>query len=223
MKKGNGTQRRGFLAGLGALLVGGAAGEAMAEEAMAQGSNQADKWLDGLNATHRQIFDFNAHGDGIGLIHMHNFIETHKAAYNVTEKDINIVGTFYGGTTPLAWDDAMWAKYKIGQALNLTDPGTKAPLARNWFNRYQQGDPPFFNGLLAAATIENLQKKGAVFIMCNNAFRLWVGRLAGMGLGKAEEIDAEIRQNLLPGVITVPAMVIAVNRAQKKGFTYMRT
>jgi hypothetical protein len=117
----------------------------------------------------------------------------------------------------------MWAKYKIGTALNLTDPATKAPLTRNWFNTYKQGDPVFFNGLLAGATIESLQKRGAVFIMCNNAFRLWVGRLAGMGLGKAEEIEPEIRKNLLPGVVTVPAMVIAVNRAQKKGLTYMRT
>lgn len=217
------TQRRGFLAGLGALLAGVSAHEVVAEGVLNQGSSAPDKWLDGLTATHRQLFDFNAHGDGIGLIHIHNFIETHKAAYNVTEKDINVVGTFYGGTTPLAWNDAMWAKYKIGQALDLTDPATKAPLVRNWFNRYQQGDPVFFNGLLAAATIESLMKRGATFIMCNNAFRLWVGRLAGMGLGKAEEIDSEIRKNLLPGVITVPAMVIAVNRAQKKGLTYMRT
>lgn len=215
------TQRRGFLAGLGALLAVGAT--ARAEEREEQESNPNDKWLDGLTAKHRQLFDFNAHGDGIGLIHMHNFIETHKAAYGATEKDINVVGTFYGGTTPLAWNDAMWVKYKIGQALSLTDPATKAPLARNWFNHYQTGDPPFFNGLLAAASIESLMKRGATFIMCNNAFRLWVGRLAGMGLGTAEAIDPDIRANLLPGVITVPAMVIAVNRAQRKGLTYMRT
>lgn len=217
------TQRRGFLAGLGALVAGASAHQVVAEGIVDQGSSGPDKWLDGLTAPNRQLFDFNAHGDGIGLIHMHNFIETHKAAYNVTEKDINVIGTFYGGTTPLAWNDAMWTKYKIGQALNLTDPATKAPLVRNWFNKYQQGDPVFFNGLLAAATTENLQKRGATFIMCNNAFKLWVGRLAAAGLGKAEEIEPDIRKNLLPGIITVPAMVIAVNRAQKKGFTYMRT
>ncbi len=217
------TQRRGFLAGIGALLAGATADEVMADGVFEQGSSEPDKWLDALTATHRQLFDFNTHGDGIGLIHMHNFIETHKTAYNATERDINVVGTFYGGTTPLAWNDAMWTKYKIGQALNLTDPATKAPLARNWFNRYQQGDPVFFNGLLAAASIENLTKRGATFLMCNNALRLWVGRLASMGLGKAEAIEPEIRKNLLPGVITVPAMVIAVNRAQKKGLTYMRT
>lgn len=216
------TERRGFLAGLGALLATGATVGSVGAEPIDQESAH-DKWLDGLTAKHRQLFDFNAHGDGIGLIHMHNFIETHKSAYGATEKDLNVVGTFYGGTTPLAWNDKIWSKYKIGQALNLTDPATKAPVDRNWFNQPRTGDPVFLNGMLMAASIESLAKRGATFVMCNNAFRLWVGRLAGMGLGKAEEIEPEIRANLLPGVVTVPAMVIAVNRAQKRGFTYMRT
>jgi hypothetical protein len=218
------TPRRRFLAGLGA-LTGLALGqrEAVAEVPTGQPDSANDRWLDQLKAPNRQVFDFNAHGDGIGLIHMHNFIETHKTAYGVTEKDINVVGTFYGGTTPLAWNDTIWAKYKIGQALNLTDPATKAPLVRNWFYRPQSGDPVFFNGVFAGASIESLSKRGATFIMCDNAFRLWVGRLASMGLGKAGDMEPEIRANLLPGVITVPAMVIAVNRAQRKGFTYMRT
>lgn len=215
------TERRGFLASLGALLAVGGTTEAL--PAPAPSDSEHDKWLDGLTGKHRQIFDFNAHGDGLGLIHMHNFVETHKAAYGATEKDVNVVGTFYGGTTPLAWNDAVWAKYKIGQALNLTDPGTKAPVVRNWFNQPQNGDPVFFNGMLAAASIESLRKRGATFLMCNNAFRLWVGRLAGMGLGKVEDIEKDIRANLLPGVITVPAMVIAINRAQKHGLSYMRT
>lgn len=213
------THRRRFLAGLSALTGLGFVPGAAAE----QPDSDHDRWLDRLKAPHRQFFDFNAHGDGLGLIHMHNFIETHKAAYGASERDINVVGSFYGGTTPLAWNDTVWAKYKIGQALNLTDPATKTPLTRNWFNQPKPGDAVFLNGMMAAASIESLQKRGATFLMCNNAFRLWVGRLAAMGLGKAEEIEPEIRANLLPGVISVPAMVIAVNRAQRKGFTYMRT
>lgn len=59
--------------------------------------------------------------------------------------------------------------------------------------------------------------------MCDNAFRRWTVRLAGMGLGRAEEIGAEIKTNLLPGVVTVPAMVIAIAAAQRRGLTYMRT
>lgn len=217
------TQRRGFLAGLGTLAVGLAAGEAHAA-GPSQGSVDAnDKWVEGLKGKHRQFFDFNAHGDGIGLIHMHNYVETFKSAYRAAPSDINVVGTCYGGTTPLAWNDAMWAKYAVGGALGLTDPATKAPLTRNWFFRPAAGDPVFFGGMLADANMESLGRRGAVFLMCNNAFRLWVSRLASAGHGTAAAIEADIRANLNPGVVVVPAMVIAVGVGQRHGLTYMRT
>lgn len=214
------TPRRGFLAGLGALaaltVIPGAAGAEVAD-------SEHDRWLEPLKGKYRQFFDFNAHGDGLPMIHMHNFIETLKSAYGAKPAEINVVGTFYGGTTALAWNDAMWAKYKIGTALNLIDPETKAPVARNWFFQPKKTDPVFLNGMLADASIQNLSARGATFLMCNNAFRLWTMRLAGMGLGRAEDIAADIKANLLPGVVIVPAMVIAIGAAQRHGLTYMRT
>jgi hypothetical protein len=212
--------RRGFFARLGAAAAMLAVGrELRADDGPI---DDHDAWLDKLTGTYRQLFDFNAHGDGVPMIHMHNFIETLKSAYGATDKDINAVGTFYGGSTPLAWNDAMWEKYKVGAALKLEDPATKAPLARNWFYRPKQGDPVFFNGMLAAANVESLMTRGATFIMCNNAFRLWVGRIATATGGKPDDIAAEIKANLLPGVVVVPAMTIAINRAQGKGLSYMR-
>ncbi len=214
------TPRRGFLAGLGAL----AALTVIPEGAGAEvAGSEHDRWLEPLKGKYRQLFDFNAHGDGLPMIHMHNFIETLKSAYGAKPADINVVGTFYGGTTALAWNDAMWAKYKIGTALNLTDPETKAPVTRNWFFQPKKTDPVFLNGMLADASIQNLTARGATFLMCNNAFRLWTMRLAGMGLGRAEDIAADIKANLLPGVVIVPAMVIAIGAAQRHGLTYMRT
>jgi intracellular sulfur oxidation DsrE/DsrF family protein len=214
------TPRRGFLAGLGALAAltvnPGSAGALVAD-------SEHDRWLGPLKGKYRQLFDFNAHGDGLPMIHMHNFIETLKSAYGAKPADINVVGTFYGGTTVLAWNDAMWAKYKIGTALNLTDPETKSPVARNWFFQPKKTDPVFLNGMLADASIQNLTARGATFLMCNNAFRFWTMRLAGLGLGRAEDIAADIKANLLPGVVIVPAMVIAIGAAQQRGLTYMRT
>jgi len=214
------TPRRGFLAGLGALAAMAMTPDGMTAQAA---DSDHDRWLDSLKGKHRQIFDFNAHGDGIGLVHMHNFVETLKSAYGAKPTEINVVGTFYGGTTPLAWNDAIWSKYKIGAALNLTDPETKAAPTRNWFFQPKKGDPVFLNGMLADASIQNLSARGATFLMCNNAFRLWTMRLAGMGLGRAEDIAAEIKANMLPGVVTIPAMVVAISAAQRRGLTYMRT
>ena len=216
------TPRRGFLAGLGAMAAGLVGAGSVG--AMVSGrSPDNDKWLDKLTAKYRQLFDFNAHQDGVPLIHMHNYIETLKSAYGAAPAEINAAGTLYGGTTPFAWNHAMWAKYKVGAALGITDPATKAPLTRNWLYQPAKGDPVFFNGMLADASMESLTGRGATFIMCNNALKLWTGRLAGMGLGKAEDIAADIMGNLVPGVQVVPAMVIAVGQAQRRGLTYMRT
>lgn len=212
--------RRRFLTRLAA--AGAALGGlgAAAPPARAQGSEH-DRWLEKLTGKHRQIFDFNAHGDGLPLIHMHNYIETYKSAYGAKPNEVNVVGTFYGGTTPLAWNDRMWEKYAIGAALGIKDPSTGAPLTRNWFNAPKQGDPVFFDGLLADANIASQVRRGAVFLMCRNAFNLWTMRLAKGG--DPEPIRREILANLIPGVVVVPAMVIAVEKAQHAGLAYMRT
>ena len=211
--------RRVFLAG----LAGVAALVRPLTASAFTGASDPDQWLDGLTGKYRQLFDFNAHGDGIGFIHMHNFIETLKSAYGARPSDISVVGTFYGATTPLAWNDVMWAKYRIGTALNLIDPETKTGVTRNWFFQPKKTDPVFLNGAVAEASIDNLRARGATFLMCNNAFQRWTGRLAGQGFGQAADIAADIKANLISGVVTVPAMVIAIGAAQRRGLTYMRT
>ena len=107
--------------------------------------------------------------------------------------------------------------------MGLTDPLTKAPSKRNLYFRPKAGDPVLANGAFAVAGVENLQKMGATFLMCNNAFMMWVGFLSGSGSkGNPSEIERDIRANLLPGVTTVPAMVIAIEKAQGAGLAYNR-
>ncbi|MGE0556323.1 MAG: hypothetical protein AB7R55_23080 [Gemmatimonadales bacterium] len=74
---------------------------------------------------------------------------------------------------------------------------------------------------MADANIASLVEKGATFLMCRNAFDRWSARLA-QGADVAA-VRQEILANLLPGVVVVPAMVIAVEKAQRAGLTYMRT
>jgi hypothetical protein len=46
--------------------------------------------------------------------------------------------------------------------------------------------------------------------------------LDARGKGKAADIQKELRSNLLPGVTIVPAMVIAIEKAQGAGIRYNR-
>jgi hypothetical protein len=224
------TPRRGFLARMAGAVAAVTAGSAF-PRAIAADRRQTspnDRWLDRLTGNHRCLFDFPEHGDGLPLIHILNYVNTYKSAYGEPASTVNAVGTFYGppgmpASIPLAWNDMVWEKYKIGELLKLTDPATKAPSKRNMFYRPRAGDPVLFGGAMAAAGIENLQRMGVLFLMCNNAFQAWISFLSGSGTkGNAAEMERDIRANLLPGVVTVPAMVIAIEKAQGKGIAYNR-
>jgi hypothetical protein len=187
-----------------------------------------DQWLSRMTAPHRCFFDFTTHAEGAPLILMWNYINTYREAYAQQASTINAIGSFYGppggaASMPLAWNDVVWEKYRIGELMNLVDPDTRAPTKRNLFFRPRAGDPVFMSGAVTGAGIENLQRFGATFLMCNNAFRAWMAFLSGNGTkGNAAEIEREIRANMIPGVIAVPAMVIAIEKAQGRGIAYKR-
>ncbi len=217
-------KRRRFLA----VTAGSGAAGAFAIEAAGQAQSPHDQWLAGMTARHRCVFDFPDHLDGLGLIRMLNYFEIYRKSYGEPANTINAIGTFYGGpgpsaSMPMAWNDAVWEKYGIGEVLKLTDPGTRAPARRNMFHRPKLGDPVLRNGAMTGAGIDSLRRMGAIFLMCNNAFMTWIAFLSGNGTkGNPADIERDIRANLLPGVVTVPAMVIALEKAQGKGIAYER-
>jgi hypothetical protein len=47
-------------------------------------------------------------------------------------------------------------------------------------------------------------------------------KLSAAGLGGAEEIRAALLGGLLPGVVTVPAMVVALTQLQERGVRYVK-
>lgn len=220
--------RRGFLGGIAAAAAAASLpwSGAHAAPVPPMPPRRAEPWLDSLTGRHRCFFDFPNHAAGLPLIHMYNYLNTYRASYQTKPGEVNAVGSLYfvGPTSslPLAFNDAMWAKYRIGALLELTDPGTGKPSERNMFWRPRAGDPVLFGGAMADASIEKLQQHGGVFLMCNNAFMFWVSQLAGAGHGTAEAIEKELRANMLPGVHTVPAMVIAIEMAQSAGVAYNR-
>lgn len=222
------THRRGFLGRVAAGVLAMAAvpelGRAASPGREEQGANP-DAWLDRMTGKHRQFFDAPQHQDGLAQIHVFNYLNTYKTVYGAKPGEVNAVFTCYGApgaaTMPLAWNDAMWAKYRVGELIGLKGADGK-PTTRNMLWRYQAGDPVLFGGMAAAAALENLGGMGTTILMCNNAFMAWVGWMASQGRGNAADIEKDIRANLNPGVITVPAMVIAIEKAQGRGIAYNR-
>ena len=221
------THRRGFLGRMAAAaaaisLPWTEAGVASAQEA------GHDDWIDGVTGSHKCFFDFPAHKMGAGLVHIRNYILTYGEAYGVDVKDIGTVGTFYSvgpqSSISMAFNDAMWAKYGLGEYLNIDDPKTNQPVTRNMFNHPQEGDPVPFVGPIGPfpdAGIESMQQNmGTTFLLCANALTAFSMDLARLGKGSADDIRADLAGNVLPGVTTVPAMVIAIEKAQVAGISY---
>jgi intracellular sulfur oxidation DsrE/DsrF family protein len=177
-----------------------------------------DAWLNGLTAKHRQLFDSPDPAGGVPLVHILNYYETYNKAYGVADKDVNAIGTFYGMTTFYGVNDAMWAKYRIGEFLKTNDAVTGKPATANpW-----RVAPVAIGLTLPQASIESLQKRGATFIICNNALTIFSGLLANARGLKADEVLADLKANILPGVTLVPGMVVAIEKAQERGISYHR-
>jgi hypothetical protein len=177
----------------------------------------ADAWLKNSTAKHRQFVDAPTTGGGIPLVRMTEYHETLTKAYGAADKDINAIGTFYGATTFFGVNDAMWAKYRIGEFLGAKD-ATGTPATKNFWR-----EAPVILGLeLRPASIESLQKRGATFILCNNALGIFSGLLAKAGGLDADAVYADLKANTLPNVELIPGMVVAIEQARAAGLSYHR-
>jgi len=237
MNASNTTHRRGFLGRVfGAAAAAASVSIGRSESAFAQTAG-ADDWIKEVKGTHRCLFDFPQHKNGFPLLHILNYLNTYSLAYKVPAGTAGAVGTFYGigsqSSIPLAFNDAMWAKYQLGDYTALKDAAGKG-YTRNVFAKPTKDDLhvlmqaigtptiPAFGDAMPALGIESLQKMGTKFLMCQNAFEGWCLELEARGKGKMADLQKELRANLLPGVTVVPAMVIAIEKAQVAGIKYNR-
>ena len=222
-------KRREFIGRLaaGAVAIGltGSLPTALAAENVARTDiAPSDKWLKSVKGKHRQFFDMPNHENGMGLLHVRNYLNTMRDTYSVKHPDVTAVVGLYGMTTMLGFNDAMWQKYGVANPIKVMD-ASKAPATSNVFYKAPAGvESLSLTGapipIPADSSISALQDRGAVFILCNNAFNVWMGLLGGGG-AKSAELRKEFEANMLPGVFLVPAMVVAVNQAQTHGCTYM--
>jgi intracellular sulfur oxidation DsrE/DsrF family protein len=219
----NTTPRRGFLARLAAASLG-LAGFTAAPELFAQRASPAegrseDDWMAALTAKHRTVLDVAAHRNGKPLTQAKNYLDAWRGAFHTSEHDINLVVGVHGEGIPIVLSDALWARYELGRQYEAVDPSTKAPAVRNVFA--VQGTQP--EGLVTPEqTVQALQRRGVRFLVCMNTIASATKKLADAGLGAPADIRAALLGGLLPGVITVPAMVVALTQLQERGLSYTK-
>lgn len=208
-----GTNRRAFLGravtASAALGIGaGAWSEARADESQ-QGAQ--DRWLSPLKGKYRQVTDIFEPNDGWGLAYAHTFL----ASQGPDLPQASAVVILRHGGFVLSLGDEAWAKYKIGQAMNINDPATKAPAVRNPFLRPKPGTL-----LTDDMAIDRLLARGVIFGACNVALQVLSGRLSGQAGVTPDVALKDWTAALIPGIHIIPSGVWGINRAQIAGCSY---
>jgi len=212
--------RRGFLtrlaAGAAALAAAAVPSTARAERAFRLPSDDPDSWLDPLTGKHRQIFDvLSPEKAGIGTAFARNFLNANNDGYGLSDSEVNVVVSFRHMAFAMGLNDAMWSKYRLGEALGYDDPNTKAPAVRNT----SAGSPD--DTRKGSSSLAALHSRGAVFTVCGMAMAFYGGEVARKTGANVPAVMADFRANLVPGAVEVVAGVIAVNRAQEHGLSYV--
>jgi hypothetical protein len=210
------SARRGFLGTIAAgaaALVAGRWSTAHAEITSSVALPPVDDaWVAKITGKHKQVFDAvtaNEWGPAFSL----NYLDTTAQAKKLTDKDLSAVVVMRHFAMPLTLNDATWAKYKIGELLNVKDPKTNAIATRNiFFNNV-----PMRPGLTYEQMIAN---RGVIMVACNLALTVVSGMAAEkVGINK-DQAKKDWEAGLFKGVYLAPSGVYAVNRAQEAGCTY---
>lgn len=216
------THRRGFLARLSAAAAAGAGLLGSSRDAFAASARDArvpdDAWLRALTGKHKTAFDVDAHKNGNALAQGKNFLDAWKAEYQLEPPTVNLVMAVRGTGIPIVLNDALWAKYRIGEQYGIVDPVTREPAVRNPF--IAANVQP--RGLVTREqTVEALQARRVTFLVCRNTIAGATRKLVAAGLGTTEQVRGSIDGGIIPGVIVVPAMVIAFTQMQEHGVAYV--
>jgi hypothetical protein len=209
--------RREFLGGLAATAAALGLGDFISPAGAAEPApgTAFQAWLDGIPGKHRQVYDMPEANNGFGLIWSLVFLMTGTQGYGVPESDLGVVLVLRHSAIPIAMQDSVWEKYKLGEYFKINDPATKAPALRNPYAHIKPGDMP-----LPEAALDKLITRGVRVGACAMALHFQSMRVAHAAGLPHETVKKDWLAAVLPGIQVVPSGVLAVNGAQSKGCTY---
>jgi intracellular sulfur oxidation DsrE/DsrF family protein len=223
------SERRSFLtrlsAGVSALAATMAAGVSTTQGQSPAAPwrperHEKDDWLDKLPGKHRMIFDTtNPAGLGDAIVYTNNFIRVNQTDYELPSKDLAVVIVVRHNSTAFAYNDAMWAKYGMPLALRMgfMDPkSNQAPKT----NLYRATD---YGVLLPnrGTTLDSILGQGVQLAVCQVATRGIAGAVAQATGQVTDNVYNELVANLVTNARMVPAGIVAVNRAQERGYSFV--
>ena len=159
---------------------------------------------------HRQVYATNRVADGVVVGYMKHVMDAYEVAYGEGPGTMHAAAVFYGRGVVLGMSDEIWKTYRIVESVKRR--GDIMSDARATGNPYS-GD------------FATLTKRGATFLVCDNALTDWATYLvttAGFNDRTIEAVHTDLRTHLIPNALLVPAGVAALNQAQEARFTYVQ-
>lgn len=217
------TPRRAFIGSIatGAATLGIASFanpfQLNAETGIAGSPADADAWFSTIKGKHRIVFDVTQPHEIFPFAWAKVYLVT-NAATGTPENMCSTVVVLRHAAIGYAMNNDLWKKYKFGEMFKVDDPQTKAAATSNPFIQRPADKIPGVGEIQIG--IEDLQKSGVMFCVCDMALTVYSG-VAAMGMnGDAAAVKKEWTDGVLPNIQVVPSGVWAVGRAQEHGCAY---
>jgi intracellular sulfur oxidation DsrE/DsrF family protein len=163
------------------------------------------------------VFDANAaEGMELALRFALNYYFANRQGYQLEDKDLAVVIVARHKSTAFAYNDAMWAKYgkQLSEHAAFVDPASKEPPKVNFYNTATTQSPAF---------IDLLVQRGAHFAVCQMSTQTIAYFIARATDSEQAKIVEELNSNLVANAHPVQAGVVAVTRAQERGYALIHS
>lgn len=204
------ASRRSFLgqvAGMGTTAM-------LGEPAVTTTSPWDVSWIESVRkAKHRALFDAPMPGSVLDLAT--RYYKNIDTVYGSSAARVCVVLNLRTRSVSMGLADAMWKKYPVGEDAKVTDPDTSTPARRNVDMRVSAEKVAQGYG-----SLENLQARGAIFLICDFALEHLSNRLATAAGAKPDDVHAELRSNLVRGAVLIPSGIFGAMEAQNAGCAF---
>jgi len=165
-----------------------------------------DDWFDQIPGKHRLFFDtVSDTGLREARLFAGNYLDGNKSGYGLEASELAVVMCLRHDSTLFAFADPFWAKYgaAIAELLKLANPKQAVNPQR--------------------VQLDALAKRGVQYAVCDVAshhYATMIGRKVDAG---GDAIYKEMTENLIGNSRFVAAGIVAVQRAQERGYSIAYT
>jgi hypothetical protein len=177
----------------------------------------ADAWMNALPGGHRMVWDaFTTPGAVNAGRFCGNWFASNGSGYDLKPSQLGAIIVLRSLATVFAFADAMWMKYPLlGQQLRTMDPTTSKPYSINPFLHPERGDSP-----AQGVSWTPLVAQGVHFAVCAGTTAGLVQAIAASQSLPPDDVLADLVANQIGNAHQMATGIVAVGRAQEKGFTY---